>query len=320
MKHFILVILLFIILLFSGCADSKEIEILDTRMNDAASLSIIRPEQSKLRKPIDIISYEKELWIADYNQHAIVILNEDGEYLRKIGQLGSGPLEFIHPTSLQYKNGYFYILDSGNNRIQVLDEYENYISEIQLPQLEGNAIYRSLAISNSDCIYVSGTSLLDDYAKIFLINIRNDAIIDVNSLNMSFYGRLGVVKGSNDEIIAYNLFECKKEKNNYVGFSGESNVYKLNRNKVSEKIRLPYGYTTAALTISNEKIYSVSLRWGQVDTFNLNGDYIETLFILKHPIEVPIQSYSICVSESYRVYVTDADEGLLFIWEETDKA
>jgi sugar lactone lactonase YvrE len=58
--------------------------------------------------------------------------DKDGKLIKVIGKLGTGPLEFDQPHSLAFDSkGRLFVADRGNNRIQILDQDLNFISEMK---------------------------------------------------------------------------------------------------------------------------------------------------------------------------------------------
>jgi DNA-binding beta-propeller fold protein YncE len=68
-----------------------------------------------------------DVWVTDYSNSRIEEFSPAGKFLRACGSKGSGEGQFneptgiaVNPTSNQYRGGYVYVSDSGNNRIEVV--------------------------------------------------------------------------------------------------------------------------------------------------------------------------------------------------------
>ena len=63
----------------------------------------------------------------------VIKYSKDGEYLKTIGQIGSGPgeFQFIHGIEVHPKTHHVYINDRINQRIQILDPDGSYVGEWQ---------------------------------------------------------------------------------------------------------------------------------------------------------------------------------------------
>ncbi|MFZ4399127.1 MAG: 6-bladed beta-propeller [Bacteroidales bacterium] len=65
---------------------------------------------------------KKELWVVETKKHCITVLNENGQFLKRIGKRGIEKGEFNYPTHIWIdNNGLIYITDAMNFRIQILN-------------------------------------------------------------------------------------------------------------------------------------------------------------------------------------------------------
>jgi DNA-binding beta-propeller fold protein YncE len=71
----------------------------------------------------------KEIWASETDKHRIVILNEKGEIIKKIGSRGTARGEFNFPTHIWIdKKGNAYVVDAMNFRVQVFNKGGDVIS------------------------------------------------------------------------------------------------------------------------------------------------------------------------------------------------
>ena len=99
--------------------------------------------------------------ISDKKTDCIFEVDYAGNILKEVGGTGSGEGEFISPSAITMCNEKIYVLDQGNNRIQVLDKELDYIEEIKLKNTQStdpNYIPEVLSV-NQESIYVTGVSL-----------------------------------------------------------------------------------------------------------------------------------------------------------------
>ena len=85
----------------------------------------------KLDKPTGIayLPEKKEIWVVETGAHRILILNEQGQIIKKIGSRGIAKGEFNFPTHIWIdKKGNVYVVDAMNFRIQVLNKDGEIIS------------------------------------------------------------------------------------------------------------------------------------------------------------------------------------------------
>jgi DNA-binding beta-propeller fold protein YncE len=60
----------------------------------------------------------------------LVVITPEGEFLKSVGSMGSGPGEFMGPHTLAYDaNGRLFVGDRSNNRVQVLDRELNFLDD-----------------------------------------------------------------------------------------------------------------------------------------------------------------------------------------------
>ncbi len=71
---------------------------------------------------------EENVLVADRENYRIQKFTVHGEFLTAVGAKGSGPLQFVHPRgiALNASNGRVYMVDSENNRIQILNSDLSY--------------------------------------------------------------------------------------------------------------------------------------------------------------------------------------------------
>ncbi len=86
-----------------------------------------------------------------------------GNLIKSVGELGNGPNQFQKPTGCTFHNGHYYVIDSGNKRVVILDRQFNYIDDLPLPKSdrESEKEFTDIAINDKGDIYVSGDFLFD---------------------------------------------------------------------------------------------------------------------------------------------------------------
>ena len=58
-------------------------------------------------------------------------MHDDGQYLWEIGKAGRGPAEFDSPRGIATDDqGYIYVADTGNGRVQIFDRAGRYIAHV----------------------------------------------------------------------------------------------------------------------------------------------------------------------------------------------
>lgn len=84
----------------------------------------------KIGEPGGIFCNDEAVLISDKKTDCIFEVDYAGNILKEVGGTGSGEGEFISPSAITMCNEKIYVLDQGNNRIQVLDKELDYIEDI----------------------------------------------------------------------------------------------------------------------------------------------------------------------------------------------
>lgn len=71
-------------------------------------------------EPNGIICLEDSIMISDKASDAIIQMDYSGNLIKKIGKTGNGEGEFLSPGAIKEYNHEIYVLDQGNNRVQIL--------------------------------------------------------------------------------------------------------------------------------------------------------------------------------------------------------
>ena len=85
------------------------------------------------------------------DKNKILKLSKDGKWLNNIGEMGSGPGEFINPQFMRYSNDKIFIADPSNGRIEVLDSEGKYLRQIDRNKI-GNLRFQFAVGPNDEII------------------------------------------------------------------------------------------------------------------------------------------------------------------------
>lgn len=106
---------------------SNKIFLINTEKKECTVLN----DSLKLNKPTGI-AYSlvtNEIWVIETGTHSIVILNDKGEIIKRIGSRGIERGEFNFPTHIWIdQNGNVYVVDAMNFRVQVFNKNEELVS------------------------------------------------------------------------------------------------------------------------------------------------------------------------------------------------
>ena len=123
--------------------------------------SLSELDQIKDRTIQGIICREKDIIMIDEKDSCILVFDKEGNQLDSIGEVGNGELEFLEPSGVAQHNGDIYVLDAGNNRVQILDANLTYKESVNFPKdLSDKAIsLNSIAIDKDGNIYLASTEV-----------------------------------------------------------------------------------------------------------------------------------------------------------------
>lgn len=144
-----------------------------------------------------LVTQEGDIVISDSGDHQILILNREGNLLRRIGQRGQGPSEFNRPGKIGILDGNILVYDAGNSRIQLITKSGQCLA-VHRARTSLNAGTRLWF--HKDGTYYFGT---DGFNSSFLISRKR---LEGNDL-----GGFGKIYG--DEFAVYNFRAAARARN-----------------------------------------------------------------------------------------------------------
>jgi YD repeat-containing protein len=146
----------------------------------ASSLTRLGSTGARLESPRGVAVNQKtgNVYVTDYARSAIVVFNASGEFLKTIGSPGSGPGQMLQPEAIALDpKGNLWVGDSGNKRLDVLDEegkpVPNEDGEPLMPGTFGGPI-QGIAV-NSEYAWASDPS--DNNVKVFGVSGRHKGFL-----------------------------------------------------------------------------------------------------------------------------------------------
>ena len=118
--------------------------------------------------PRDIVLDEQgNVYVADTGNKRIVKYNADGDTLAIIGGSGSDAGQFQEPVGLAIgPDGYLYVVDTWNHRVQVFDDQLRYVREWTIYSWEGTSVVNKPYIA------------VDDEGHVFVSDPEDDRILE----------------------------------------------------------------------------------------------------------------------------------------------
>ena len=98
------------------------------------------------------------VYVCDTPRHMVIAFDKKGHVVSTFGKRGGGsaPGEFKEPTQVVVNHGEIFVLDSGNSRVQILNQQGRFKREIKLPNLHRRA---GLAVDSAGTTYVTDPDL-----------------------------------------------------------------------------------------------------------------------------------------------------------------
>lgn len=278
MKRVSLVILLTVSLLaFAGCSSRNE------KHDDGSapqSFELFIAEGYTLSgkcseiTPFGVAALENSVILCDMGDNCLREFDFQGNEIKKVGQLGNGNGEFIRPSGLTYCNERFYVVDSGNSRIQILDVNLVYQSEYALDKLDERAegfSYMDIAVCENGVSAILTNSVLEQNARVYL----SDSNCSVQKTPIILNGYANCEK---DRMYFTNTFELFKNGPSYSGIIQESGLYEFVNDELRDVFKFPYKYGPTDFIINGDDVYVLSCVWARLDHFKTDGSYIETIW------------------------------------------
>lgn len=226
----------------------------------------------EIKAPGGIVCNEDEIIVSDKKEDCILKMDYEGNVIEKAGITGSGDGEFLSPSAVAVYNDELYVLDQGNNRVQVLDEDMNFVREIKLKDTKSSDpnYTPTMMTVNEEGVYVTGMSLENPVVDRY----STDGLEEIGS---NFIGAIDVYEGQ--VYLVNSMVRYYDESNDSFGAvtSGPEWLLTINGNKLEKKCELPYGFNISNFLLSENGITCVSGSGASVYRLDWNGEYVETI-------------------------------------------
>ncbi len=261
-KNIVSLLLLFAVLCLCACGQ----EVLQGWCYEPEAIPKVTENYYKLEEftvesmeqPADICLFLDRIVISDKEKHCLFVLDIDGNVLGSVGTLGSGENEFMNPTGMTAYNDRLYVLDSGNDRIKVLDQNLTYVDSLKLDALrhkQGDHYYQDIAVDKDGVIYVSTDSVGKPDCCIYVIEDKK-----IRTMAEPFIGYLTEYDG---EVYAVDTLEWYNEGGSEAAASGKNNLYKIEDDKIELVFQLPNKFTPVDFCFVEGDIFLLSALWGK---------------------------------------------------------
>lgn len=260
-----------------------------------------------IQKPAGLVVDGEHIFICDAAANKIVQLSTDLTFENSWGALGNEPGNFIQPSDITVSQNKIYVLDAGNNRIQIFtspSKVEETLDIFDYVSQNGDT-YTNLAVTDSNEIYIA-TSALGETDRIFSYNTNNNTWDPLSDL----YACIAV---HGDNVYAINTLEVTKKGNNVTAESGSNALYEYSPldKRFEILFDFPSMYTISDFIVSDDSVYVLSVYHKRLDRFNLAGAYQETIAEFNDTELFDLDTY-LAIDEQGNFYVSDGRNGVLY--------
>ncbi len=223
-------------------------------------------------EPAGILCRQEDILIVDRASHSVTAADGSGKVLQKIGREGSGAGEFRDPTAITEYGGNVYVLDEGNQRVQIFDENMDYVDEIGLKdiKLSDPGYVPGMLAVNASGVYIAGLSSDHSVADRYDQEGREE-------IGKNF---LGTICSYQEQIYLINsVVRTYDKKSDSFGAasSGPEWLFTAEGPELVEQCSLPQGLFIADFVAEDRGIACISVSGYSVFRIGWNGEYQETV-------------------------------------------
>jgi hypothetical protein len=215
-----------------------------------------------------ILVDENKLMFCDVKNNRILMYSNTGEILGAIGKLGSAPGEFNYPTGICCYKDYYYIIDSGNNRVQVFTKELEFYREFDIPVISTDKEYGFTHIAVCEQgIYLTTNALVEkELAGIYYIT-------NEGNIYHLFEGALGALTVNNNDVFFIQTAKVQSDTNSYSIKYGNSKIFSIDEYHVEKEIALKKKLPITNGILGKNNIFVVRPTGYYVDFYDAKGVY-----------------------------------------------
>lgn len=252
-------------------------------------------------EPAGILCRQEDILIVDRASHSVTAADGSGKVLQKIGREGSGAGEFRNPTAISEYGGNVYVLDGGNQRVQIFDENMDYVDEVGLRDVklsDPNYVPGMLAV-NASGVYVAGLSserfVADRYGQDGREEIGNNFLGTICSYQEQIYLINSLVR----------TYDKKSDSFGAVS-SGPEWVFTAEGPELVEQCSLPQGLFITDFVAEDGGITCISASGYSVFRIGWNGEYQETVARIDGLLDEEYPKISVNAQGDYFIAMPEA--------------
>lgn len=255
--------------------------------------------------PAGVLCRDQDIILIDRGKDCLIQTDYDGNYIKSVGETGNGPLEFVSPTGITSFQDKIYVIDAGNNRVQILTKDLQFEGEISLTtDSDLPTVYENIAVESEHTIYLCGNSLMDRY-----ITKWKDG--EMTKIGENFYGS---IYGNEGQIYAVNRGNICVDTDEIAMSvaSGDNYLFQIKNDKLIVLSKLPDGLSVNAFTCFNDKLICFASSLAKMYEFNTEGEWEKTLAEFSNLNgKIDLRNY-ISVSNLQQIFITNPQTGDVF--------
>lgn len=233
---------------------------------------VISLSKDSVKEVGGITFLDSNILLSDTKTDKIYLYDNNFKLLKSLGKTGNAKLEFINPTDIKCVDGYVYVLDYGNQRIQKLDKNLSHVKDIKFEKADESPdfMYISMAIDGEENIFLTGETKHTRYIQ------KINKYGKVSYIKDNFSGRIFNYK---DSIYAVNWGQFLVNRKGEISCTtGRNFLLCVSGSKLKKMYEFDAPLTTEAFCMDENYIYIMSDTYREIMRFDRNtGKYIDSV-------------------------------------------
>lgn len=252
------------------------------------------------------VYYEGSQIVCDIRENRLIKLDMFGDPIETFGKLGNGIDEFIRPISLALSGGNLYVLDSGNNRVQIYGSDFSLVNTISLKDIasENGVSFVDLSVSGSGSVVLTTNSTHLEDSRVYIVN--PDGTVKTSAGQMC-----GYTSCDGETAYCVNTFQLYQDESGGGGaLFSHSCLYAVGEDgTLTKQAELPYKYGPADFIVEGDDLYVLSSGWSTLDHFKTTGEYVDTIY--RFPSKLGVEAYLARTQDGF--FVADYQNGTSYM-------
>lgn len=227
-----------------------------------------------VKSPGGILCMKNNVFVSDCKNDMIFKITYGGEVVQKTGKTGSAEGEFLTPTFIEEYKDEIYVLDQGNNRVQVFDTELNYLRQVKLmnnKKEDPDYIPQALTV-NEQGLYVTGVSMRNPTVEHYVDG-------EGKKEGENFIGSITSDESYSKLYLINSMVRYYDKENDSFGAvsNGPEWMFEMKEGALEKVCELPRGFNVVDFIVNNEKIVAISGMAESIYVLDSDGNYVETI-------------------------------------------